>query len=108
LKWSHPIFAFLWLSLLGKEPGPSFEQSFILFKFVPDLIEIGLWRRFFSINTDVNMVFLIVAPPDPQGPWSEQTWIYIILKNFDVNMSSSGFVVLEKIFKWPHPIFAFL
>jgi hypothetical protein len=55
------------------------------------------------------MVFLIVAPPDPQGPWFEQTWIYIISKSFDVNMSSSGSVVLQmKIFKWPHPIFVII
>jgi hypothetical protein len=31
LKLFHPIFAFLSLSLLGKEPGPYFEQSLILF-----------------------------------------------------------------------------
>jgi hypothetical protein len=31
LKLSHPIFEFLRLSFLGKEPGPSFEQFLILF-----------------------------------------------------------------------------
>jgi hypothetical protein len=31
LKLSHPIFEFLRLSLLGKEPSPSFEQALILF-----------------------------------------------------------------------------
>jgi hypothetical protein len=57
----------------------------------------------------VNMVFLIVAPPDPWGPWFEETWNYIISESFHVNMSSSGSVVLEKkIFIWPLPIFAFL
>jgi hypothetical protein len=37
------------------------------------------WRRFFSldINTSENG-FLIVAPPDPRGPWFEEAWIYII------------------------------
>jgi hypothetical protein len=49
------------------------------------------------------MVFPIVAPPDPHGPWFEQTWIYIISESFHVNMSSSGSVVLGKIFKWPNP-----
>ena len=55
------------------------------------------------------MVFPIMTPPDPQGPWREQSWIYIILESFHVNMTYSGSVVLEKkIFKWLHPIFAFL
>jgi hypothetical protein len=53
------------------------------------------------------MVFPIVTPFDPRGPWFVQTWIYIISESFHLNMSSSGLVVLEKIFKWPHPIFAF-
>jgi hypothetical protein len=53
--------------------------------------------------------FPIVAPSDPRGPCFVQTWIYIISESFHVNMSSSGSVVLEKkIFKWLHPIFAFL
>jgi hypothetical protein len=55
------------------------------------------------------MVFLIVAPPYPRGAWFEQTWIYIISESFHVNMTYSGSVDLDKkIFKWPHPIFAFL
>jgi hypothetical protein len=69
------------------------------------------WRRrfFFSIWKQVNMVFPIVALPDPQGAWFEDTWIYIISESFRVNMTYSGSVLLEKnIFKWPHPIFAFL
>jgi hypothetical protein len=52
------------------------------------------------------MVFPIVAPPDPRGPWFVKTWIYITSESFHVNMSSSGSVVCEKkIFKWPHPHF---
>jgi hypothetical protein len=55
------------------------------------------------------MVFPIVAPPDPRGPWCEQFWIYIISESCHVNMTYSGSVVLEKkIFKWPHPIFAII
>jgi hypothetical protein len=42
------------------------------------------------------MVFPIVAPTDPQGPWFEETWIYIISESFHVNMTYSGSVVLEK------------
>jgi hypothetical protein len=53
------------------------------------------------------MVFPIVVPPDPRGPWFKETWIYIISESFHVNMTYSGSVVLEKIFKWTHPIFAF-
>jgi hypothetical protein len=55
------------------------------------------------------MVFPTVAPLDPKGSWFVQTWISTILEGFCVNLSFSAFVVLEKnIFKWPHPIFAFL
>jgi hypothetical protein len=42
-----------------------------------------------------------MAPPDPQGPWCEQLWIYILSESFHVNMRYFGSVVLEKIFKWP-------
>jgi hypothetical protein len=70
-------------------------------------LKLACWfwrRRFFSIET-----FPIVGHPDPQGPWCEQFWIYIISQSFPVNMTYSESVVLEKkIFKWPHPIFAFL
>jgi hypothetical protein len=63
----------------------------------------------FNINTwtHVNIILPIVAPPDPQGPWFEQIWINFISKRFHVSISSYGSVVLEKIFKWPHPIFTF-
>jgi hypothetical protein len=81
-----------------------------------DLCQVSLklacwfWRwSFFSIWTHVNMVFPIVAPPDPRGPLCEQFWIYIISGSFHVNMTYSGSVVLEKkIFKWPHPIFVII
>jgi hypothetical protein len=52
------------------------------------------------------MVFPIVAPPNLQGPWCEQFWIYTISESFHVNMTNSGSVILKKkIFKWPNPIF---
>jgi hypothetical protein len=54
------------------------------------------------------MVFPIVAPPDPRGPWCEEFWIYIISESFHINMTYSGAVVAKKIFKWRHPIFTFL
>jgi hypothetical protein len=58
---------------------------------------------FFNINI-VNMVFPIVAPPDPRRPWCEQFWIYIISASFPVNMTYSGSVVLKKkILKCPTP-----
>jgi hypothetical protein len=110
----QPIFAFLWLSLLEKEPGPSFDLNNLKFPLPKDNLH-QVWLKlacsgfggdFFSIKAYVNTVFLIVAPPDPRGPWFKQTWIYITSKSFHVNMSSSGPVVLEKeTFKWPHPIF---
>jgi hypothetical protein len=54
------------------------------------------------------MGFPIVAPPNTREPWFVQTWIYIMSESFHVNMSSTGSVVCEKIFKWPHPIFAII
>jgi hypothetical protein len=56
------------------------------------------------------MAFSIVAPPNPQEPWCEQFWItYIISESFHVKITYPGSAVMEKkIFKWPHPIFAFL
>jgi hypothetical protein len=53
------------------------------------------------------MFFFIVAPSAPRGLWCEQFWIYIISESFHVNMTYSGSVVLEKIFKWIYPILAF-
>ena len=43
-KWQHPIFAFSWLFLLWREPGPSFEQTWTPFTqgwFSPSLVEFG-------------------------------------------------------------------
>ena len=79
---------------------------------MPSLIEIGLLvlekKMFFNINI-CKYGFPYCGPSRPRGPWFVQTWIYIISESFHVNVSSSGSVVLEKkIFKWPHPIFAFL
>jgi hypothetical protein len=117
MRYRVPCTPFLQLSPLWREPGPLFEQFRILFTqgwFMPSLIEIGLLvlEKIFvniSICKYVNIVFPIVAPPDPRVPWCEQFWIYIISESFPVNMTYSGSVVLEKkIFEWTHPIFAFL
>jgi hypothetical protein len=59
---------------------------------------------FFNINT-CNYGFPIMAPPDPWGSWFEEIWIYIMSESFHVNMTFSSSVVLEKMFKWPYPIF---
>ena len=68
-------------------------------------------RRFlkmFPINSHVKHWSPIVAPPYPWGPWFEQTIIYTMSESFHIRFIFSGPVVLEKkIFKWPHPIFAF-
>jgi hypothetical protein len=112
-KWTHPFLLFC--------DYLPFEEDLALYSNnlespLPkdDLCQVWLklacwfWRRFFSIYI-CKMVFPIVAPPDPLGPWCEQFWIYIISESFHVNMTYSGFVVLDKkIFKLPHPIFAFL
>jgi hypothetical protein len=72
LKWSHPIFAFLWLSPLGKEPGPSFQQSLILFTqewFVPNLTEVGLLvleKIVFNVNA-CKYGFPYCGPSQPPG-----------------------------------------
>jgi hypothetical protein len=55
------------------------------------------------------MVFPTVTPPNPRGPWFEETWIYVISESSHVNMTYSGSVVLEKkTLKLPDPIFVFL
>jgi hypothetical protein len=54
------------------------------------------------------MVLPIVALPYPWGLWFEEIWMYIISERFHVNITYSSSVVLEKIFKGPHHIFAFL
>jgi hypothetical protein len=52
------------------------------------------------------MVFSIVAPPHLRGPCFEETRIYIYTsESFHVNMTYCGSVILQKIFKWTHPIF---
>jgi hypothetical protein len=38
------------------------------------------------------MVYHIVAPPNPLGPWFVQTWICSIAGSFCVNLNFSGFV----------------
>ena len=47
------------------------------------------------------------GPIVPPGSWFEQTWISTISGSFHINLSFPGPVVLEKIFKWHHPILAF-
>jgi hypothetical protein len=68
------------------------------------------WRRFFFPNINIiEYGFPYRGPSWLRGPWFQETWIYIISESFHVNMTYSDSVVLEKkIFKWPHPIFAFL
>jgi hypothetical protein len=61
---------------------------------------------FFNIKHR-NMVFPILAPPDPWGQWFVQTWIYMMSESFHVNMNSSGSVVCEKIFNNPTPFLHF-
>jgi hypothetical protein len=46
------------------------------------------------------MVIPIVAPPDPQVPYFEGTWICVMPESFQVNKSFSDPAVLEKILKW--------
>jgi hypothetical protein len=80
--------------------------------FVPSLIAIGLLVLgkkilFFNINIS-EYCFPYCGPHDPWRPWFQETWIYIISESFHINMTYSGSVVLEKIFKWSNPIFAFL
>jgi hypothetical protein len=65
------------------------------------------FSKIFPIKADVDMFYPIVAPHNPQGPWCEQFWIYIISASFRVNMTFYGTVVHEKkMFKWPFHIFA--
>jgi hypothetical protein len=110
-KWLLPIFAFLWLSPLWSGPCPLFEQFRIPFTqglIIPSLIEIGMLilQIIFSINT-CKYGSPYCGPSWCRGPWYEQFWIYIISDSFRVNMTYHGSVVVKKILKWSHPIFAF-
>jgi hypothetical protein len=99
-QWPHQFFTFLWLSPLWRGTGPLFVQFTISFThewFVPSLHEIGLLvleKISFSINT-CKYSFPYCGP---SRPWLEQTSIYIMSESIHVNPSSSGSVVLEKIF----------
>jgi hypothetical protein len=59
------------------------------------LFKLEDFKDFFQYK-HVKMVF-------PRGTWILQTWICTKYGIFCVNFSFSGFVVLKKIFKWPHP-----
>ena len=112
-QWPPCIFTFLWLSPLWRGPGPLFEQFTISFTqgwFMPSLIEFGLLvqekKIFFNINI-CKYGFPYCGPYRPPG-----TMMWTILNLHYIRKLScktySGSLVLEKIFKWPHPIFAFL
>ena len=63
-QWSHPIFAFLWLSPLWRRPGP-FTEGWLM----PSLIEIGLLvlkKIFFNINI-CKYGFPYCGPSRPPG-----------------------------------------
>jgi hypothetical protein len=86
---------------------PLFQQFWISFTqgwFVQSLIKIGLLvleKICFQYKNMFNMVFPIMALPNPRRPRFEQTWIYDMSESLHVNMTCSGPVVLEKISKWP-------
>ena len=63
----------------------------------PNSFEKKIFLEIFSMYKNVSP---IVAPPYPQGPWFEQTWIYIIWGWLPANLSFLGHIVFEKkIFK---------
>jgi hypothetical protein len=72
----------------------------------------GILMRFskiFPIETDVDILYPIVAPHNPQGPWIKCNWFCTISWSTCVNLNFYGTVVHEKkIFKLPYPIFALL
>jgi hypothetical protein len=60
------------------------------------------WNRLAGSGEDLFHVimvkydFPVMDPPDPQGPWFEEIWIYIMSETFHVNMTFSSLVVHEK------------
>ena len=110
--WPHPT------------PGLLFKQTWIYMIWgcfhsnlgFPGLIV--LRRRFLKIFSIYKNLSPIVVPPYPQGPWFEQTWIYIIWGWLHANLSFLGQIVIKRIFLkifsiyscikfipqlWPHP-----
>jgi hypothetical protein len=66
------------------------------------------WRVVFNINT-YNYGFPYCGPSQTPGDHDlNKTESTLYQKAFMFNMTYSGSVVLEKVFKWPHPIFALL
>jgi hypothetical protein len=69
----HPIFAFLWLSLLWRGPGPLFEQFRIPFTqewFIQVLLKLACWfwrRRFFK-NFSLFLLFRDYFPLKKGNP----------------------------------------
>jgi hypothetical protein len=79
------------------------------------LIETGLivlgkkiFEDFFSNIHTCKNGFPIVSPPDPRGMICTNLNLLYIRKHLCKSEVCFGFVVLEKIFKWPYPIFEFL
>jgi hypothetical protein len=107
-----PYFCISMIISPWKRTWPFFWTILINFTqgwFVPNLIEIGLLvleKKTVLNVTYVNMVFLIVAPPEPWEPWSELEFTSY-QKSFHVNMSSCGSVVLENILNDPSPLLHF-
>jgi hypothetical protein len=75
------------------------------------LLKLGswFWRRFFFFNMNTcKYGFPYCSPSIPLGTMIWTNLIYIVSESFHINMSPSGSVVLEKIFKWPQPIFVII
>jgi hypothetical protein len=65
------------------------------------------WRRFFFNIKTCEYSFPYCGPSRPPGTliWADFNLLYIMSESMYVNLSSSGSVFLEKIFKWPNPHF---
>jgi hypothetical protein len=63
------------------------------------------WRRFFKMYMYFYS-FGIISHWKRATPF-EQTWIPFTQEWFVSSLVKIGQMVLEKIFKWPHPIFTF-
>ena len=100
-EFHHCIFAIWLLSPLGKRRDTLFEQTWIIFTFVPSLVEIGrvvLERKmFFNFVNEFSLFgynMYLLLEKGVCGPSSEQTWIPPPPKKKPKNASCQGWLKL--------------
>jgi hypothetical protein len=91
---------FIWTNLNSLHP------KIICFKFNFGLLV--LEKKIFKIFQCIFTLLLLPSLGEGQSPLFEETWNHSSQGWFVPSLIKIGPVVLEKIFKWPHPIFVII